>query len=52
MFVAGDHAQNDIAQDWKEQLEGEGYNVDVVMQGLGEIPQIQDLFIDHINFAL
>ncbi len=52
MFVAGDHAQNDIAQDWKEQLEGEGYKVDVVMQGLGEIQQIQDMFVSHIEFAL
>lgn len=50
MFVAGDHANNDIAGDWKEDLEKLGYKVDVVMKGLGEYPQIQDLFIDHLQF--
>lgn len=52
MFVAGDHANNDIAVDWKEALEKEGLKVDVRMQGLGELPGIQQLFIDHANFML
>ncbi|WP_294472514.1 sirohydrochlorin cobaltochelatase [uncultured Bacteroides sp.] len=52
MFVAGDHANNDIAVDWKETLEKEGLKVDVRMQGLGEIPAIQQLFIDHAKFVL
>ena len=52
MFVAGDHANNDIAVDWKEALEKEGLKVDVRMQGLGEIPAIQQLFIDHAQFML
>lgn len=52
MFVAGDHAQNDIATDWREELEKEGYKVDVRMEGLGQIPEIQDIFIEHIRFAL
>ena len=52
MFVAGDHANNDIAVDWKEALEKEGLKVDVRMQGLGEIPAIQQLFIDHAKFVL
>lgn len=52
MFVAGDHAQNDIAGEWKEDLEKAGYNVDVAMEGLGEILQIQQIYIDHIKFAL
>lgn len=52
MFVAGDHAQNDIACDWKEELEDEGYTVTVVTRGLGELPQIRELFINHIKFAL
>ena len=52
MFVAGDHAQNDVAGEWKEQLVEDGYNADAAMQGLGEIPQIQDMFIAHIKFAL
>ena len=50
MFVAGEHAKNDIAEDWKEDLEKEGYNVTVDMRGLGENPQIQDIYLDHLKF--
>jgi len=52
MFVAGDHAQNDIAGEWKEMLEKEGFKVDVRMEGMGQIPEIQEMFIDHIRFIL
>lgn len=52
MFVAGDHAKNDIAEDWKEALEKEGYTVNVRMEGLGQVPEIQEIFIDHIRFML
>lgn len=52
MFVAGDHAKNDIAVDWKEALEKEGYTVNVHMEGLGQIPAIQDIFINHIRFMM
>lgn len=51
MFVAGDHANNDIAVDMKEELEGKGYQVSVFMQGLGQNPEIQNIFIDHAKFA-
>ena len=44
LFVAGDHATNDIAVEWKETLEKEGITVRVVMEGLGEVPEIQQLF--------
>ncbi|MDO4163700.1 MAG: sirohydrochlorin cobaltochelatase [Bacteroides sp.] len=52
MFVAGDHANNDIAGDWKEALEKEGLTVDACMEGLGQVPEIQDIFIEHIRFLL
>ncbi len=52
MFVAGDHASNDIAGDWKEKLEKEGFKVDVLMEGLGQDPDIQNLFIDHIEVSV
>lgn len=52
MFVAGEHAKNDIAGDWKEDLEKEGYSVEVSMQGLGENPRIQDIYISHLKFKL
>ena len=52
MFVAGDHAKNDIAGEWREMLEKEGYTVHVRMEGLGQIPEIQEIFADHIRFGL
>lgn len=51
MFVAGDHAQNDIAGEWKERLEKEGYKVQLYLKGLGENAVVQDLFIKHAIFA-
>lgn len=50
MFVAGDHAKNDIAVDWKKELEKRGYTVELFLEGLGQNPDIQNLFIDHIRF--
>ena len=52
MFVAGDHAKNDIAGEWREMLEKEGYTVHVRMEGLGQIHEIQKIFVDHIRFGL
>lgn len=52
MFVAGDHARNDIAGEWKERLSADGFKAEAVMEGLGQIPEIQDLFIDHIRQGL
>lgn len=56
MIVAGDHAHNDLAGDeadsWKNLFKAEGYDVDVIMKGLGELPTIQQLFVDHANAAL
>ncbi len=51
MFVAGDHANNNIAGDWKKELEDNGYEVSVLMEGLGQNPDIQDIFIEHARFA-
>ncbi|MEG1806781.1 MAG: sirohydrochlorin cobaltochelatase [Cetobacterium sp.] len=47
MFVAGDHAKNDIAEDWKNELENEGYEVTLNLKGLGEIEKVQDIFIER-----
>ena len=51
MFVAGEHAKNDIAGDWKNDLEKEGYEVSVFMEGLGQNPAIQDIFVEHARFC-
>ena len=52
MFVAGDHAKNDIAGDMKEALEKKGYKVTSLLEGLGEQSAIQQIYIDHIRFIL
>lgn len=52
MFVAGDHAKNDIAGELKEKLEAKGYQVSVLLEGLGQNPLIQDIFIEHIRFVI
>lgn len=52
MFVAGDHARNDIDGDWRESLEKSGYKVETVIEGLGQIPGIQEIYIEHIREGL
>ena len=42
MLVAGDHAKNDMAGEedsWKCELEDAGYEVRVIMKGLGEFEE-------------
>ncbi|MDD6402290.1 MAG: sirohydrochlorin cobaltochelatase [Lachnospiraceae bacterium] len=55
MIVAGDHANNDMAGDeedsWKTTFESNGYDVTCVLEGLGQIPEIQDLFVEHAKQA-
>ena len=56
MIVAGDHANNDMAGDeegsWKSIFEGEGYEVECVLEGLGQLPEIQQLLVAHAGDAL
>lgn len=52
MFVAGDHVRNDIAGDMCQALIDAGYHADAVMGGLGQMPDIQNLFIEHIRQAM
>lgn len=56
MIVAGDHAHNDMAGDeedsWKLMFKSMGYEVDYIMQGMGELPAIQSLFVEHAKEAL
>ena len=53
MVVAGDHANNDMAGDeedsWKSQFEAEGYSVECVLEGLGQQPEIQELYVEHLQ---
>ena len=56
MLVAGDHAQNDMAGDeedsWKTILTNKGFDVDVILKGLGENPQIQAIYLQHVEQAI
>ncbi len=49
LFVAGDHASNDISVEWKQQLEELGFSVELHIEGLGEVPEIQDLYIKKMK---
>lgn len=56
MVVAGDHANNDMAGDeedsWKTVLENAGYEVECILEGLGQLPAIQKLYVKHTKEAL
>lgn len=56
MVVAGDHANNDMAGDepdsWKSTFAAAGYEVEPVLQGMGEIADIQQIYVDHVQQAI
>ena len=56
MVVAGDHANNDMAGDeedtWKTVLTDAGYEVVCVLEGLGQVPEIQQLYVEHAQAAV
>lgn len=56
MIVAGDHANNDMAGDeedsWKSVLTAQGYEVECVLQGLGEYAGIRQILVDHAGAAM
>lgn len=53
MFVAGDHATNDMSGDdpdsWLNVFTKEGYKTEAVIKGLGEYRSIQEIYINHIR---
>lgn len=56
MVVAGDHANNDMAGDedgsWKTTFEAEGFEVECVLKGLGEIEDVQKIYVYHVGDAI
>lgn len=56
MLVAGDHANNDMAGDDEDsaisQLTKAGFDVVVHLQGLGAIPSIQEIYVQHLKEAM
>lgn len=58
MVVAGDHAHNDMAGDdddsWKSMFMDSGNfdSVDTQVEGLGRIPALQELYVEHTAAAM
>lgn len=56
MVVSGDHARNDMAGEeedsWKTILEQEGYEVICIMEGLGQIEAIRDIYVAHLKSSI
>lgn len=57
MVVAGDHANNDMAaeddpESWYSQFTAQGYEVTAVLEGLGQLPAIQEIYADHAKAAV
>ena len=55
LLVIGKHATVDIAGDedsWKTKLLDAGYQVEVQMEGLGELDSIHDIFVEHLNAVM
>jgi len=54
MIVAGEHAKQDMAGDedsWKTRLNQKGYEVRIILKGLGEYKGIQNILINHLKEA-
>lgn len=55
MLVAGDHAKNDMAGDqdsWKTLFEQGGVEVRCLLQGLGQLKEIRQIYLDHARQAM
>ncbi|MDR2920674.1 MAG: sirohydrochlorin cobaltochelatase [Tannerella sp.] len=52
LLVCGNHSKEDIAGVWKDELEKEGYQVEVRMRGLGELPAIREMYMEHVRNLL
>ena len=57
MIVAGDHANNDMAdkddpESWYSILKKEGFAVETMIKGLGEDAGIAAAFVEHLKAAL
>ncbi len=55
MIVAGDHAINDMAgndaDSWANRIAALGTEANCVLKGLGEYPEVRELFVRHARAA-
>lgn len=52
MVVAGDHANKDMTggeDSWRARFERAGYRVTCLMEGLGQMPEIQEIYVQHVR---
>lgn len=56
MVVAGDHANNDMAGDeedsWKTAFAEAGYEVECVLEGMGQNEAIRAIYVEHVKDAM
>ena len=56
MVVAGDHASNDMAGDeedsWKTAFANAGFEVECVLEGLGQNAGVQAIYVEHVQAAM
>ena len=57
MLVAGNHAVNDMASpddpdSWYSRFTAEGYETVCIIEGLGEIPSVREIYADHAHRAI
>lgn len=56
MIVAGNHAKKDMLSEreasWKSFVQKQGYEVIGVMEGMGEMKEIQQMFVEHAIAAI
>lgn len=56
LFVAGDHAKNDMAgnepDSLRSMLEAKGYTVSCTIQGLGELADVRNMYAQKVREAL
>ena len=56
MLVAGTHAVEDMAgpepESWKNRLEARGYAVTPIFEGLGRLPQVQEMYVHRLHKLL
>ena len=55
MVVSGDHANHDMAggekDSWKSRFEAAGYEVTCILEGMGENPDIREIYVRHVRRA-
>lgn len=57
MLVAGNHAVNDMAsaddpESWYSRFRKKGYEVECIIEGMGQIASVRDIYVDHALNAI